>query len=350
MAQRPTLRDISELAGVSVFAVSQALSGKPGVGEDTRRRVKEIADDLGYLPNAVAASLKGKSTRAIGVLTASGRNQYYSMLVQAIDSVLQKHGYHTVTNDAMRGGTYSAALERQSVEALLQQRVAAVVATYSLSRESLILLERWDVPVIFVDSLPTAGSSRYPFVGTDNYGASKVVAEYFASLKVRKAAIVVFPPEWNTREPRERGFTDTASRLDISVEIVEALNSAESAYAAVMKMCSDRDRDDWPDAIYATNTLLLQGTLRALRDSKAVVPRDVSVLGFDDFDWAELLDPPMTVVDQHIDDIGTTAADIIVDIVENERPQDDRPAARVLVEPHLIIRGSCAPKSPAAVG
>jgi LacI family transcriptional regulator len=343
MTRRPTLRDISEEAGVSVFAVSKAIAGKPGVSHSTRERILGIAESLGYVPNRLAAHLKGSTTRTIGVMSASGRNQYYAVLVQALDGVLQGQGYHAITSDAMRGGTYLAEVERKSVEELLEQRVGAVVATYSLAPESLDLLEKWEIPVVFVDSPPPESHAHYPFVGCDNYGASASVARYFGSLGLDSALYLAFPPEWNTRGPRERGFTETAAGLGMSVEIAEAENTSESAHDAIYEIFSKRPASRWPEAIYATNTLLLHGALSALKELDIDIPGSVSVLGFDEFDWSELVQPPMTVVNQHIDQIGRTAGEMVLGIVKDK---DAAFRSRwVEVQPELVIRKSCASRS-----
>jgi len=108
VARRITLKDVSARAGGSTYTVSQALAGKAGVSDETREMVIRTADEMGYVTNVLAANLKGQTSSTVGVMTASGRNQYYSMLVQGIDGGLQQYGLHAVTNEAMCGGVYDA--------------------------------------------------------------------------------------------------------------------------------------------------------------------------------------------------------------------------------------------------
>jgi len=340
MVRQPTLLDIANHVGVSTFAASRALAGKPGVSTETRERVVTAARELGYVANAVAANLKGGRSSTVGVMTASGRNQYYATLVQGIDAVLQRNGLHLVTNDAMRGGRYDGERQRQSVEALLQQRVAAIVATYPLSETSLDLIRQWQTPLLFVDALPPSGAGSCPFVGCDNLEAGRLVANYLSSLGCRRVTILAYPKEWNTRAPREQGFRDSAHST-MTIEVVESDNSAESAFDAMVRHLRGTQR---PDAIYALNTPLLQGAMRALNAAGLRIPDDISVLGFDDFEWAPLLDPPMTVVDQHIDEIGRLAGTAIVDLLASPSTSTVSPAAPpayIAVPPTLVIRGSC---------
>jgi LacI family transcriptional regulator len=340
MAPRPTLKDVSRRAGVSTFTASNALSGKDGVAPETRKRVQSAAAEIGYVPNAVAASLKGSSSSAIGVMTASGRNQYYSMLVQAIDGVLQEEGLHAVTNDAMRGGRYDAARERESVESLLAQRVSAIVATYSLSIESLALIQSWNIPLLFVDALPPTGAELYPFVGADNFTASQQVADHLADTGHRRVVFVAYPHEWNTRQLREHGFVETAAAHGMETVVLESNNSAEGARQTIYDYLSTH-REDLPDALYASNTPLLQGSLKAFQDLGIVAGTDISVVGFDDFEWADLLSPRITVVDQHIQQIGQEAGRLLTRMVSGGRADE-----HIAITPHLIIRDSVCTRSP----
>ena len=244
------------------------------------------------------------------------------MLVRAIDEALQRGGYHAVSNDAMRGEAYSAEFERLGVQELLQLRVAAVVATYSLAEDSLALLDRWNVPVVFADSLPPQDGTDHPFIGVDNFAASAEVANYLADLGHTDTLYLAYPPEWNTREPRERGFVQTAASRGMNVRILEARNSAESAHERIRELLKT-PRGNWPTAIYATNTVLLQGTLKALKRNSVAVPQVMSVIGFDDFDWADLVQPPITVIDQHITDIGVATGSTVLKLIEQRSDKDN---------------------------
>lgn len=335
MSRRTTIKDVSARAGVSTYTVSQALGGKPGVSDETREMVQRIASEMGYVQNVMAANLKAQTSRTIGVMTASGRNQYYSMLVQAIDGVLQRHGLHSVTNDAMRRGKYEPELEQASVDALLQQRVALIVATYSLNERSLRTIREWGIPLVFVDSLPPQAAQQFPFVGCDNALAGRKVANHLADLGHRSAAFLGFPSEWNTRAPREAGFREAAASRGLEVHTVESENSSEGALAAMADWLADPGHP-FIDAIYASNTPLLHGALRALRNAGLRVPGDVSVVGFDEFEWAELLSPSITVVDQHIEQIGREAARLIVEMVTEGHSVSEHLA----IEPDLVVRES----------
>jgi LacI family transcriptional regulator len=330
---RATLHDISRETGVSIYAVSQALAGKKGVSEETRKRVIDVAKRLGYVRNRAAANLKGATSHTIGVVTANGRNQYYATLLQGINEELRSLGYTAISNDAMRGGNYDAELERESIQGLLQQRVAGVIATYSLLPENIELLNKWQIPVVFVDTPAPEGFEDKPFIGVDNYFASRLVAEHLSALGHRSALLVAFPATWSARVDREAGFVETAKRVGLRTEVIETPNDPDAVAQLVINRLEQVDR---PDCIYALNTILLQGVLKALARCGLRVPQDVSVIAFDEFDWAEHLDPPLTVVDQHIAAIGKAAGSKMVDILAGHESSQ----STVVPEPELLVRSS----------
>lgn len=336
MKNRPTIQDLANKAGVSTYSASQAMSGQKGIGAETRKRILQAANEIGYVPNAVAASLKGRKSNAVGVMTASGRNQYYSMLVQAIDSVLQGNGMHAVTNDAMRGGNFDEKLQDQSVNDLLQQRVAAIVATYPLSEKNIELIQKWNIPLLFVDALPSKNSGPHSFVGCDNVASGKLVADFLADTGCMSAVVIAYPKEWNTRAPRESAFVKRAKQLKIQIHVVESENSQEGAYEALSKYFKG---GDIPDALYALNTPLLQGALKAIKGAGLRIPKDISIIGFDEFDWAEFIDPPMTVVDQHIDEIGRIAGEALLKLIRDESEKSSH--IHIAVVPTITERKSC---------
>ena len=194
-----------------------------------------------------------------------------------------------------------------SSSSMIQQRVVAVVVTYAIGDRNLALLASWRIPVLFVDCLPPDTAEPYPSIATDNFSASLAMGNHLASLGYRRWCLVGHARNWNTREPRQRGFEAAATYCGAQVEIVEGGNDAEIAHRSVIGLLTRLPVEERPHALYASNTVLLKGVLFALRDCAIEVPRQMAVVAFDDFDWAPILHPPMTVIDQHIALIGRTA-------------------------------------------
>jgi LacI family transcriptional regulator len=336
---RPTLRDVSRRTGLSVYSVSRALKGEKGVSEETRARVQAVAREVGYVANGLARSLKGNSSRTIGILASGTANQYYATLIGAFDQALRDAGYHSILADAMADGSYGREREGRLVAALLEQRVAAIVVTYSLAPDNLRLITEWNIPLIFVDCVPPKRYARYPAVACDNEQASRQVADHFAAHGYRHWAFVGYPKRWSSRLPREHGFVEAAARHGAAVDVIETANDPASTYQEVSRYLAAHPAGT-VDAVYCANTPLLQGTLRAIREDGRRAGTDLGVIAFDEFDWATLLQPSITVIDQHTEDIGRDAAARLLAELADGPETAAGPGAR-LVSPTLIVRQSC---------
>jgi DNA-binding LacI/PurR family transcriptional regulator len=351
--RRATLKDVSSQAGVSLYTASRALSDHAGVAKRTQARVREVAARLGYVANQHARSLKGGASSVIGVIAASKANQYYATLVGALEDAVEANGYSCFVADAAANGVYLPAREDRIIESMIQQRVAAVVVTYAIDDRNLALLDSWRIPVLFVDCLPPDASGSFPSVATDNFSASLAMGNHLASLGYRRWCFVGHARNWNTREPRQRGFEAAAANCGATIEIVEGGNDAGIARRGVIAMLTRLPALERPHAVYASNTVLLKGVLLALRDCGIEIPRQMAVAAFDDFDWAAILHPPMTVIDQHIALIGRTAGSQLLSLLGGTATQTDA-LRKATIAATLKVRESCgaglAPKDRPGAG
>lgn len=315
---RPTLRHVSEAAGVSLFTASRALANQGGVAAETRDRVQRIAAELGYVANQAARNLKHRRSQTIGILTANTSNQYYPLLAGAIEDAVQAAGYGCFVANAVsrRDGEparYDTTREDRFVAALLEQRVAGVIVTYALTETNLALLRQWRIPLLFVDCPPPAEHADLPAIGIDNAAASHLLGRHLAEHRYRHWAFIGFPQDWTTRALRQQGFAAAAAEAGARLDIVEAGNDADTAYREIGAYLDQaRARQALPRVLFASNTPLLHGAWRALAERNLRIPEDIAVVAFDDFDWAPLLTPGVTVIDQHIADLGRRAGEAML--------------------------------------
>lgn len=341
MKKRPTMKSIGEAANVSAFTVSRALSDGDGVSPSTREHVRAIASELGYIPNQLARGLRGGSSRAIGILAANTINPYYATLITSIERVLRERGYHGIVMDAVLDGEYRLDREDDFIQDLLQHQVAAVVLAYSISSANVAKLRDHGVELVFVDSQPPVGYEDMPSVNPENYAASRELGEHLAGHGYAGPwAFVGLQHSFSARKHREAGFTDAAHAAGVEVEVIEGQNDAEASYEAVHQYLEEARTTGRPAprAMFASNELLLQGSLRALRDHGLRVPSDVAVVAYDNFAWASLVEPPVTVMDQKVAEIGAMAAATLLAQIDSE----DAPSGeRIQITPDLIVRRSC---------
>jgi LacI family transcriptional regulator len=347
MQRSVTLRDVCAAADVSTYTGSRALNGFQGVAEETRQRVLKVAAELGYVPNQHARNLKNPDSRTIVVLTANMANQYYSVLVSGIEAVLDPEGYSCITMDSVLAGTYSQKREDRLVAATMAQRVAAVVITYNLSQQNMRALAGWGIPLSFVDSSAPEGFRDFPSVSADNYKGSWDIGLHLAGHGYTRWAFVGHTKTWNTRAPRQKGFEDAAAASNAIVDVIEGANDNLTARDAVCDYLARTPRARRAEVFYASNTVLLRGTLEALRRMELAVPDDVAVVAFDDFEWADMLDPPVTVVDQDVAAIGRAAGSLLL---RNLTEPADGHDGNLVLKPTLRIRRSCGCGSGIASG
>jgi LacI family transcriptional regulator len=343
VAKRPTLKDVSEAASVSTFTASRALTGGSGISETTRRHVRQVAQKLGYIPNQLARGLKGGSTRTIGVLTANTNNLYYATLTTAIERRLQVDGYHSIVMDAVLDGEYRPEREDAFIEDLLQHQVAAVVLTYAISPTHIETLASHNVPLVFVDAQPPRGFDNYVSVNSDNYAGARSLGEHLAEHEVgRDWLFVGFTSSWTSREPRQRGFVDAATAYGARVEVVEGGNDSETAYEACSADFAARIAEGrpLPDVLFAGNELLLQGSLKAARQTGVRIPEQMAVVSYDEFEWANYVDPAITLVDQRVPELGRIVADQLLNQL-TPRGSGVPSGQRIILPSTLIVRRSC---------
>lgn len=336
MTKYVTLKDVAEAAGVSVYSASRALNGLSGVASGTRDRVVQTAGELGYVPNRLARSLRRHDSHTIGILTANAENEFYAQLVAGLESVVGPEGFHTLASDAIELGAFSPQREAAFIESMIQLRVAGVVLTYRIRPEQLTRLLDRGIPIVFVDCTPPENASMIPFVMSDGEGISRVVGRHFADHGYRHWAFVGHTRGWPSREGREAGFSQAAQEAGARLDIVEGGNSIHDAHRAVAEYLESMGPER-PDALYASNVPLLNGSVRAMKEYDLRVSADVGVIGFDEFDWAVAVETPFTIVDQGIREMGELAGELTLQSIGHELEGPPREVQ----EPVLRIRRSC---------
>lgn len=348
MAGRVTLRDIANAAGLSTFTVSKALNGGTGVSQKSRDHVLSVAKDLDYVPNLAAQELRGATRSSVAVITSGTANVYYLNMINGIQRAMQAANQSVVLMDIAIQGAYDPDLEDRTIQRLLEARMSGVISTLTLKPESIERLAQWDIPVVFVDSLPPEKMAYLPSVTTDNYNASLLVGEHLIEHKFTDWLFLAYPGIWSSRKDRERGLREAARRCGAELQVVESANNEESAQRG-LSAALDARNGRLPDVLIAGNSPLLLGALATMSARGIVAPRDMAVLSYDDFAWAPYIDPPLTVLDERAGEIGRLAAETLgrligeqVEAGEKGKPAPNyREELKIQVPVGLVVRRSC---------
>lgn len=333
--RRPTLAVVAQAAGVSLKTASRVLNGEPNVATATRERVQDAAASLGFRRNAVAADLaRGGFSRLVGFITGDLANQFYSALASGIERELREHGLQLLTASSDEDPEREGSLTGE----LLERRVGALIVTPAGADHSALRGEiAAGLPVVVVDR-PAAGMDVDTVV-IDNRGGTRAAVEHLLAHGHRRIAFVGDEPHLWTYQERSDEFL--ATMRDAGVPDPQRLvrSGAHSAAAARDLMVELLAVPDPPTAVLAANNRATVGTLQALRDAPggaggAGGRDDIAVVGFDDFELADLLG--ITVVAYDAVEMGRRAAELAV-----ARSADpDRTVELVVVPTRVVTRGS----------
>jgi LacI family transcriptional regulator, repressor for deo operon, udp, cdd, tsx, nupC, and nupG len=344
---RSGIRQVADLAGVSVGTVSRALRGQPGVAAETRRRVQVAADELGYVPSPSAASLASGRTMAVGVVVPYVSRWFFASVVQGAEKVLSKAGYDVLLYDL---AGWEDARRRLLGGRLLQKRVdGALVVTLDLDRTEQEALRGFNLPIALV-----GGDDGFAGVRIDDVKAAVTATTHLLELGHRRIAFIGVEPV--ARGPhvaaayRRRGYRLALRRAGVPVCQELELPGDFTVHSGTEAMHRLLTLDDPPTAVFAASDEMAMGCLFAARQAGVSIPGDVSVIGLDDHEMAVLHD--LTTVAQPAYEQGHIAANLLLDLLRGQPVDTQHP---IVVPTQLVVRQTTGPvreatRAPAAAG
>jgi LacI family transcriptional regulator len=324
----PTLADIAREAGTSPSTASRALSGHGYVSPNARDRLLEAAQRLGYVPNASARTLKQRTSRVVGVVVSDLGNQFYAGLVAGIEQTLRAHGYQML----LLGDNLEAREELAGARTFIAMRAPGVILT-PVGAEASRLLVRHGVAVVEVDrQLATVGCDA---VVVDNEGGARAATRHLLDLGHRRIGLLVVATDWTSDARRLRGYLAEHEEAGVPVDesLVVRVPLHDDDVDGRIDALIDEAR---PTAIFAANNQLAERAWRVLRRRALRLPHDMSLVGFDDVPWMEMVEPGITVVDQPTLYIGRASARLLIERLDDA----DRPPVVEWLAPTLVVRGS----------
>jgi LacI family transcriptional regulator len=325
-----TLADIAREAGTSPSTASRALSGRGYVSTSARARLLDAAERLGYVPNASARTLKQKTSRVVGVVVSDLGNQFYAQLAAGIEETLRAAGYQML----LLSDNSESAHEVEAARAFIAMRAAGVILT-PVGHDGASLLARHGIHVVEVDR--RLARLRCDAVVVDNERGAREATSHLIALGHHRIGLLVADTDWTSGAGRVDGYrmAHAEARIPVDDELVVAIGFHAPDTADRIGLLIDRG----PTAVFAANNALAEETWRLLRRRRLGIPRDVSLVAFDDMPWMQLVRPALTAVEQPVLEVGRTAARLLL------RRLDDPDCRRVVecLQPRLRERDSTAP-------
>ncbi len=329
--RRATIRDIARMAGVSQSTTARALSGQGYVAAAVRERVRAVADELGYVPDAMASSLRRQKSRSIGVIVSDLRNPFYADLAAGVARAARAQGYTMILVDD-RG---DAAEEIEAARAFVGMRLAGVIVTPVSGAVSDFLLKQ-HVPVVEVDRTFSEGACDAVLI--DNVGASKRISDHLIALGHRRIALIIDETDWTTGAERFAGYQASMVESGIGADPALTVSAGSEVGGARKAAIALLAGPEHPTAVFAANNLLAEGAWRAASDLGLRVPEDVSIVSFDDAAWMSMVTPGLTAVAQDAVALGTAATTSLLERIADP----EKPVGTVVLDAELRPRGSTA--------
>jgi LacI family transcriptional regulator len=326
------IKAVANRAGVGVGSVSRVFSGQAGVSEQMRDRVHKAAKSLGYAPNMLAQSLRRKTTHSVGFVVSDIANPLVAEIVHGAEAVLSGAGYSILlTNSGGRG-----AIDAERIQLLHQRRVDGLIIlpAEENEREMLTTLRQSTIPLVVIDrDLPPDIPSSY--VLSDHYVGVGDAARHLLELGHTSMAVIV---GGNIRPSRERiravRNAYTARRVRSNFTVDNGSLSVEHGASALKRLL---DSADPPTAVILGGNQLLEGALSIVRARNLRLGRDLSLVCCDDVPLGRLFDTPISTVMRNTELIGRSAAQLLLESVNNPR----RKPPSVMLPTWFEARASC---------
>jgi LacI family transcriptional regulator len=349
---RVNIKAVAEKAGVSTATVSHVVNQTRFVREETRQRVLEAIEHLHYQPSTIARGLATNSTQTIGLIISDIANPFFTAVARGVEDVINQHGYHTIfcntDEDPAREDEYLRLLSARQIDGL-------IMAPTGFRSERLIQMAEMKLPIVLLDR-DTPGI-KAPLVGVDNELGGYQATRYLIELGHRRIAILMGMESISTLRDRLRGYQRALQELAIPLDPGLIIRSdsyfyesppdlpgapvtlptntqmTPVAYQALSQLLNSPNS---PSAMFITNNQMTLGALYTLRECGLQCPEDVSLIAFDDQEWAPLFSPPLTVIRQPTYRLGQTAAQLLMQLING---QEIEIPAHLPIQ--LITRDSC---------
>ena len=327
-----TIKDVAKAAGVSYATVSRAFSGSSEIGEETKKRILQLSEEMGYMPNSVARSMVKRRTDTFGLVVPSIQNPYMSEFTSCLELRARKLGYSVMVCNSY----YDLENEQSALKLLLGKQVDGLflMPIGTESYDAILPLSKY-VPSVFIGENLMELSAAY--VSVDNYAGAKMGTEYLYSLGHRNILYLGARKNSVTHEKRLQGYVDACAALGIQAEFLNSGFQHSSQQNGYMLAKHLFEKPLHHTAIFCSADSLAIGVMQAADEIGIRIPEDLSLMGFDNIAFTSLPRISLTTIDQSIDAMAEAALELMVEQIAGKPGEDNH---RTL-KPTIVERISC---------
>jgi LacI family transcriptional regulator len=326
-----SIKDIARTVGCSISTVSRVINDRDGVDPLTRKKVLEVIESLDYTPNLTAQGLRVKKGRLIGVAIPNSTVGAFSVVVQYALEAAYSHGFNVVLVNSHDDPD----LEETLIKSLLSREINGVMLT-RVSDESKIVTKivKRNIPIVVIDR--AFEHENVSNVVLDNHRAGCLAAEHLLELGHRRIACITGPLKISLSRERLKGFQSTLAEKGVGLPPSHLYEGDFFYQTGISGVSALREQGASYSALWAMNDLMGFGAMRALQELGMRVPEEVSVLGMDDLEIAEMVSPPLTTIHYPIKELVECAMELLIAQINSREFRSET----IVLEPRLTVRGS----------
>lgn len=331
------IREVAKRAGVSIATVSYVLNGKRNVSPEVREAVLKAVQEVHYVPNVVAKSLRERRTKTLGCIVPDISNPFFASLIKAFESAARHKGFRVVVGNTEE----NERVEEDLMYNLLARKVEGIALVPTRNSLSYLQLLRERVPIVIVDRL--TADDTFDAVGAQNEEGAYRATTFLLEQGHRRILFLVSDLTLVNIQERLNGYRRAHLERKLPLKPASIVECGRVTRSQTQEYVTQALETLRPTAVIAATNRLTLVALEAARRLGLSIPRDLSLVGFDDFEWSSLLDPPLTVVAQPVEAMGQEAFRVLLDRITygEASPQP----FNVRLPCTLVVRGSTLPRA-----